>query len=87
MKSQVHLQLDPEGNKIVKVQDKWNGKLPDNTLLNVRSSFIFSRCARLRVVFPEGECCYFAEFCGAAKGGAGEVVVLQLQLLQLKTGK
>ena len=34
MKSKVHMQVD-ENEKIVKVQDKWNGKLPDNTLLNV----------------------------------------------------
>jgi hypothetical protein len=34
MKSKVHMEIDAEG-KIVKVQDKWNGRLPDNTILNV----------------------------------------------------
>jgi hypothetical protein len=34
MKSKVHMEVDPAG-KISKVQDKWNGKLPDNTILNV----------------------------------------------------
>jgi hypothetical protein len=36
MKSQVHVQVDDQDGKIVRVQDKWNGKLPDNTILNVR---------------------------------------------------
>ena len=33
MKSKVHMEVD--NGKIAKVQDKWNGKLPDNSLLNV----------------------------------------------------
>jgi len=36
MKSKVHMEV--QDGKIVKVQDQWNGKLPDSTLLNVRSN-------------------------------------------------
>jgi hypothetical protein len=55
MRSKVHMEIDAEG-KIVKVQDKWNGKLPDNTILNV-----FLPLLELITVLPESKCSDYAE--------------------------
>jgi hypothetical protein len=36
--SVVTIQSTPDGTKIEKVEDKWNGKLPDSSIQNVSSS-------------------------------------------------
>ena len=58
MKSKVHMQVD--NGKIAKVQDKWSGKLPDNSVLNVLPSPYPESSNGL--VLSSGECGYDALF-------------------------
>jgi len=48
MKSKVRMEI--ENGKVSKVQDKWNGKLPDNSLLNVPLPL-----SDLTIVLPSSE--------------------------------
>jgi len=78
MKSKVHMHLD-NANKIVKVQDKWNGKLPDNTLLNVLPFLSLKYC--------------FSKYCGASprdRGDGsflGELMLLLCRILWDRRGR
>ena len=63
MKSKVHMEVD--NGKIARVQDKWNGKLPDNSLLNVLA-FPYPESSN-GLVLSSGECGYDALFSRSTK--------------------
>jgi hypothetical protein len=56
IQSEVVIQLDSEG-KIEKVEDKWNGKLPENPIANVSilKGFCLKRLADFWIGFPTPE--------------------------------
>ena len=63
MKSKVHMEVD--SGKIAKVEDKWNGKLPDNSLLNVLP-FPYPESSN-GLVLSSGECGYDVLFSRSTK--------------------
>jgi hypothetical protein len=44
--------MELDNGKISKVQDKWNGKLPDNTLLNVNHPIAALNCSSFEGQMP-----------------------------------
>jgi hypothetical protein len=55
--------MEVEDGKITKVQDKWNGNLPDNTLVNV---LVFH--SRSNLVLPSSERRHYAAHNRGPKG-------------------